>query len=309
MAEFSTTTTRTINCPDCASDRVVKVGTQSGEQRYLCRACKKKFRASGKAEGRRMTPEQTGAAVRMFYAGMSYKQIAESVRDMWDIPEPSKRTIYEWVQEYTQVALKGMKEHKAHTGGHWVADEMQLKVGGEKYWNWNVMDESTRYLLASHLTKERNAAAARAVMRKAREAADSPPETIKTDRLRSYQSAVKEVFPDAKHIQSDGIRSKDNNNNLSERVQGTFRQRTKTMRGLDSKESGQRYLDGWVLNYNLFREHESLDYKTPGEVAEVNPPYTEWADVARGTANPKVNPRLSQPGPARTDRPSLPVLT
>ena len=48
---------------------------------------------------------------------------------MWDIPEPSKRTIYEWVQDYTQVALKGMKDHKAHTGGHWVADEMQLKVG------------------------------------------------------------------------------------------------------------------------------------------------------------------------------------
>ena len=48
--------------------------------------------------------------------------------------------------------------------GHWVADEMRLKVGGEKYWNWNVMDESTRYMLASHLTKERNAAAARAVM-------------------------------------------------------------------------------------------------------------------------------------------------
>ena len=116
------------------------------------------------------------------------------------------------------------------------------------------MDEGTRYLLASYLTKERNAAAARAVMRKARDAADSPPETIKTDRLRSYQSAVKEVFPDAEHIQSEGIRSKDNNNNLSERVQGTFRQRTKTMRGLDSKESGQRYLDGWVLNYNLFRE-------------------------------------------------------
>ena len=80
--------------------------------------------------------------------------------------------------------------------------------------------------------------AARAVMRKAKDAADSPPETIKTDRLRSYQSAVKDVFPDAKHIQSDGIPSKDNNNNRSERVQGTLCQRTKTMRDPDSRESG-----------------------------------------------------------------------
>ena len=42
----------TINCPECANDKVVKVGEQTGEQRYLCKACKKKFRANGKAQGR-----------------------------------------------------------------------------------------------------------------------------------------------------------------------------------------------------------------------------------------------------------------
>ena len=66
---------------------------------------------------------------------------------------------------------------------------------------------------------------------------------------------------DAKHVQSEGIRA-ELNNNLSERMQGTFRQREKTLRGLDSRESGQLYLYGWVLTYNLFREHESLNYNT-----------------------------------------------
>ena len=51
------------------------------------------------------------------------------------------------------------------------------------------------------------------------------------------------MFPDAEHVQSDGIRAMINNN-LSERLQGTYRQRTKTLRGLDNIESGQRYLDG-----------------------------------------------------------------
>ena len=65
------------------------------------------------------------------------------------------------------------------------------------------------------------------------------------------------MLPEAKHIQSGGIRA-DVNNNLSERLQGTFRDRIKTLRGLDSIKTGQRYLDDWMLTYNLFRGHESL---------------------------------------------------
>ena len=153
-------------------------------------------------------------------------------------------------------------------------------------WNWNVMDSDTRYLRASHLTKERDARAAEAVMKKALAASDAPPKTITTDKLRSYIAPIKRVFPDARHIQSDGIRAKVNNNR-SERVQGTFRQRTKTLRGLENRETGQRYLDGWVVDYNLFRDHEALGGKTPGEAAKVGSPFREWADVTRGRIRPK----------------------
>ena len=36
----------------------------------------------------------------------------------------------------------------------------------------------------------------------------------------------------------------DINNDLSERLQGAYYSRIKTLRGLDSMETGQRYLDG-----------------------------------------------------------------
>lgn len=52
----------------------------------------------------------------MFYSGMPYKQIVETMEDMYDIPEPSKRTIYNWVKEYTQKAIKRMEDHKAEVG-------------------------------------------------------------------------------------------------------------------------------------------------------------------------------------------------
>ena len=54
MTEFTKSTTYTVNCPKCDSDHVVKMGVRNGQQRYLCRKCKKAFRANGKATGRRM---------------------------------------------------------------------------------------------------------------------------------------------------------------------------------------------------------------------------------------------------------------
>ena len=283
MAQFTEVKTYEVHCPACSCERVVKIGVRNGQQRYLCRNCKKKFRANGKAQGRRMDAEMMGSAIRDYYTGKSYKQIAEGLRDEYDIPEPSKATIFEWVRDYTEDAAKEMENHPAQTGDHWVADELMVDVGGEKAWLWNVMDGKTRYILASHLAKERDGAAATAVMRKALANADKPPDYIFTDKLRSYLPALREVLPKTKHFQSQGFDA-DINNNLSERLQGTYRDRVKTLRGLDSIESGQRYLDGWQITYNLFRGHESLQNDTPGKRAKVTPPFTEWADVVRGGA-------------------------
>ena len=46
-------------------------------------------------------------------------------------------------------------------------------------------------------------------------------------------------------------------------------------------------LDGWTLDYNLFRDHVSMDGEPPGQTAQVNPPFNEWADVVKGKAHPK----------------------
>ena len=292
MAKFKTVHTTTINCPVCDSDHVVKIGRRDGNQRYLCRGCSKRFYANGNVPGYRFPPKQIGAAIGMFYGGMSFKKTAENMEDMFDIPEPSKRTIYKWVREYTARAKDAMKGHKARTGSEWVGDEMVVRVGGQKYWLWNVMDSKTRYILAAHLSKRRDAYAARAVMRKAAMNAWELPKRIKTDKLRSYISAIEDLFgADVKHVQSEGLAA-EINNNLSERLQGTIRDRDKTLRGLDSRESGQAYLDGWVLNYNLFREHESLGDRPPAEAARMNPPFKSWEEAVERTGPRRAMPRV-----------------
>ena len=301
MAEF--TQIITINCPDCASGDVVKNGQRNGYQRYLCRDCEKNFRTTGEAHGRQYPAEVIGAAIDMYYSGMSYKQIAEHIETAHNLPEPSKATVFHWVHDYTQEASDTLAEpaHTPAVGDHWVADEMQLKVGGERYWNWNVMDRDTRYLLASHLSKGRGLSDAIKVMEQAVERAGGKlPKTVTTDGLGSYIQAIGIVMPGTQHIVAQGI-YEEVNNNLSERMQGTFRDRTKTMRGLQGRASGQRYLDGFVLDYNHFRKHEALGGRKPGEVAGIQPPYREWADVTRDQVQQALKdavPSRAKPGSA-----------
>ena len=279
MAEYSVTLS--VACPTCQSDEIIKHGNTDGQQRYICKDCDKTFHASGKARRMRHTPDQIGAAVQMYYQGLSYKSIGLSLAEQYDIPAPSKPAIYAWVKEYTEEASDEMESQKARTGGNWVVDEMQVTVGGVKYWNWNVMDADTRYVLATHLSQYRDGQAAKSVLYKAMQNADHTPKSIKSDKLPSYEWAIKNLFGNqVKHVQSDGIRA-EINNNMSERLQGSFRQRTKTMRGLQSRESGQRYLDGWVMNYNLFTPHAGLNNRTPAQAADVEPPFGSWEDVVK----------------------------
>ena len=297
MAKFKTELTYSVAFPVCQSSNIKRDGTQSGEQRYRCKeeGCQKKFRASGKAPGRKVDAEIMGAAIEDYYRGKSFKAIAETLSREYDMPEPSKATIYEWVRDYTDKAVDQMDGVEPTLGDHWVADEMQVDAGGGPAWLWNVMDGETRYILATHLTRDRDGKAATIVLMKALKAAGGkPPDSFFSDKLRSYRPALRTVLPDARHMQSEGLTA-DINNNLSERLQGTFRDRIKTLRGLDSIESGQRYLDGWTLNYNLFKKHHSLRNRTPAQAAKVKAPFTEWADVVRDGKT--IKPRLVKAGP------------
>ena len=302
MAEYEAKYVYEIKCPsrDCpAPNKVKRDGFHGGKQRYECNGCGKKFLAEGQATRRQFAAKQIAAAVDKYYSGMSYKQVAEHMEDFHDVPEPSKHSVHDWVKGYTALALRYMhgdvgedgtpetatgKQIKAKTGDHWVADELFLRVGGNQLYCWNVMDKDTRYVLAVHLSRHRGTNDAIAVMEQALANADHPPKKVTTDGLGSYVDAIRAVFPKGtEHEVAEGIYEL-SNNNISERLQGSFRQRTKTQRGLEMLRTGQEYLDGWVIDYNFFKPHHTLKGKTPAEVAGVaeQVPWDDsWEDITR----------------------------
>ena len=312
MSKWKVERTVEVTCPNphCAAPhKVVRNGKRNGDQQYRCRGCDRQFAAEGQAQYKQFTAHQIGAAVDKYYSGMSYKQVAEHMEDFHDVPEPSTRSVHGWVKGYTDLARKFLegkvgpdgtpatatgKRVKADVSDHWVADELFLKVGGEQMYCWNVMDKDSRYVLAVHLSRHRGTNDAIKVMEKALSNAASPPAKITTDGLGSYVDAIKAVFPKTTtHIVSKGIRH-EINNNLSERLQGTFRSRTKTQRGLEMLRTGQDYLDGWVLDYNFFKKHHTLKGQTPAEFIGIDglvPWDDSWEDITRmggEIAEPKI---------------------
>ncbi len=297
MTQFSKTITYTIDCPNKDGGKVIKAGMQGYHQRYKCKKCGKKFRDPSIAKGKQYPIKQVGAALGWYFDGLSYREVARQLKNTFDIPAPTENTIYQWVQAYSDEAVREAKDVKAHTGPEWVADETDVTIDGEHHWLWLVMDAETRYILAALLTHRRDAKEAAKVMRMAKDAAANLPVSIRTDRMKSYPSAIKKVFDGkVEHVQTDGLAAVINNN-LIERLNGTVKERDKVFRGFKRMDSAQQYVNGWVLDYNFFRPHMALsDGKaTPAMKAKANPPFGNWEDVARTVDAVGRVPRATRP--------------
>jgi transposase-like protein len=135
-------------CKFCGSTNTVKYGTYRGVQRYWCKVCQRKFADNDALPGMRVPPDQIGAALSAFYGGASIGAIRRQLEQVYGL-YPSKSTVYRWIVRYSKKAANVMDDFAARTGGIWVADETVLKVGGENFWFWDVLDSDTRMLLAS----------------------------------------------------------------------------------------------------------------------------------------------------------------
>ena len=109
-----------------------------------------------KPEGKRAhaTPHEKGAAVDLYFDGHSYRWTADNMEQYFD-RETNTATVYRWARDLSKKADAVLRTMKVDTGGVWVADEVSVKVGGKRYWLFNVMDSDTRFLLSAYLSPTR----------------------------------------------------------------------------------------------------------------------------------------------------------
>ncbi len=182
-----------IMCKWCGSPDSMKYGIRNGVQNYICRKCKRKFTAKD-APYHTMTPtEQIGASLNMFYDGMSLSDIARHLGETYHNPVNAS-TVYRWILRYTNEAAKSLIPLSPKVSDTWMVDETVIKIGGGNWWFWDVIDEGTRFLLASHLSKSRTTSDVVAVMSVAHVRAGKSPRFIISDKLAAYIDGIERVF-------------------------------------------------------------------------------------------------------------------
>jgi len=280
-----------MNCKYCGSPNVIKYGTHNGVQRYWCKDCKRKF-VLGTLPKMKTDVNIISAALSCYFGGMPLDAIQRHLEQQYH-HYYTEMGIYNWIKRFSKKAVDKIKNFKPIVGDTWIADETMLKVGGKKVWFFDVIDEKTRYLLASRLATSRTTKEAALVMNEAKKRAGKSPKRIITDKLAAYIDGIEYVFGgSAKHVQSKPFTDV-NSTNIIERFQGTLKDRTKIIRGFKNMRTAELLTDAWLVHYNFFKEHESLGNIPPAQKMGLITPFNNWAEVVKPVkATLTAEPRL-----------------
>lgn len=273
-----------IVCKYCNSPSVVKYGFVEGIQKYFCKSCRRKFSADDRLFRMRTPANQVSSALNMYYEGVSIGGICRHLLQEYG-NNPSTKTVYEWINKYTSEAVRQFGDYRPNVGDTWIADETVLRIDGANVWLYDLIDEKTRFMLASRIALARTTEDAEQLMEAASRCAGKNPKVVITDRNNSYLDGIERAYgSDTEHrLGSPFTVIKGDSTSLIERFHGTLKARTKVMRGLKSVETSIQFADGFLAYYNYLRPHEKLNGSTPAEVAGVSCPLKTWADIIRNT--------------------------
>ena len=256
-------------CDKCGSFNVVRNGqrqTQRGvRQRYICNDCGHRFTPEP-IRHRKANTKLIALCMDLYFKGLSLRKIVDTVEQFYNL-KLHHDTIRVWINTFMEKITKYVNKYNPDVGKTWNIDEQKVKSDGEWVYSWNILDTKTRFLIANTITKGRSILETKKVMKKGRLNAETRPKIVVTDKMTAYPCAVDDEFNGAVHVQA-GIRDPINNNKL-ERFHGTWRERDKVMRGLQSDKTTEQMLDHYRTYYNFIRPHASLNGRTPSEMAGV----------------------------------------
>ena len=258
-------------CKYCSSGNIRKRGfsirKQGKLQRYECVDCKKYFVPNFGFENTRVEPSTITGAMQMYFTGMPVRDIANHY-EMMGI-KISYRAVYNCVAKYSNMVEKYLKEVIPRTADHtWIrADEVWLKVAGQKKYLFASIDDKTRYFLAYDMADSKHQHRADELLIRTKEAIGKFPKHFITDGLPAYAKSSKRVFgSETQHHAHIHLRH-DMNNNKMERFNGTFRDREVAFRGLKLKDTP--LIGGYQAFYNYAKKHIGLNGKTPAEASNI----------------------------------------
>jgi len=257
-------------CKFCHSIDITRYGVKNGKQVYFCKSCNRRFVNNIDFENMKYNPKIIALTLDLYFKGVSLRKISHHLKQFYEL-NISYKSVYNWIEKYIGIMNQYVNDIQPDIGEVWHTDEMMVKIDGSWEYLWNVMDERTRFQLASVVSRERYVKDARMVFQKAKQnCGGRKPKFMVTDGLQAYKRAVKKEFTtnthETEHLWNVGLQHHPNNNHV-ERLHGTIRDREKTMRGLKIEDTP--IIEGNRIYYNFIKPHENLNGKTPSEEAGI----------------------------------------
>jgi len=297
--ELSKTVLSFEHCRFCNSVDLLKWGyrkTQQGKKTvFKCRTCGKRFVVDEGFLRSRFDPKIVTLALDLYFKGASLRKVTQHLAQFYGI-KVSQVAVLKWIRKFSELIDEYANTLKPQLSGVWNCDEMKTKmaheepINGERYyWLWNALNNGSRYLVASHLTRGRTHKDARAFFEVAKKQAKRDPQVIFSDGLDSYRGEYDPIslgnYGKIAHIANVGIRSHMGNHRV-ERLHNTMREREKVMRHLKRAQSAEKILKGFRIYYNYVRPHMALDGHTPAQEAAIPIQLgtNRWLDLIRQSA-------------------------
>ncbi len=221
----------------------------------------------GKANFKRMrySPHIIISALNLYFlCQASTRQVSKYLFTTFKI-KVSHVSIWAWITKFSplfKAILEKIFPSLNLTSDEWHADETVIKISGQKYYIWFIMDSETRFVIDYHLTPYRGHSQAYTLFSQAVKRGNTS--TIVTDRLASYNEAAIRFFTNHIKVQSfeDAV-----SNNIIESFNGTFKDFYRYKKGFKSFNSANNIIFNFVYFYNFVRGHSSLNNLTPAQVA------------------------------------------
>src|SRR5271154_4945160 len=134
-----------------------------------------------------------------------YFRFTLSFRDVEDLlaergVDVSYETVRRWVLKFGPLFARELRRRRHRPTSCWHLDEMAVLIAGRRFWLWRAVDDEGE-VLDLLVQRRRDTRAAAKLMRKLLKKQGFAPETLVTDRLRSYRAAKTQLGLSARHEQ------------------------------------------------------------------------------------------------------------
>ena len=188
----------------------------------------------------------------------------------------SYETVRAWWNRFGPMFASEIKKQRSApmhslTQWRWRLDEVFVRINGETYYLWRAVDHEGE-VLEVFVTKRRDRTAALRFLRKAMKRYGCP-RVIVTDRLRSYQAAMRKIGNETRQETGRWL------NNRAENSHQPFRRQERAMMKFRSMKSLQKFVAVHASVHNHFNQQRHLYSRKNFKLNRSTAP-AEWRQLA-----------------------------